>query len=116
MSEYCQKTHGKSSILLPYARLGTRFQHEFIDHVEAYVDGKIHTNGLESFWAMVKRMLAGTYISVEAVHLPAYLDEQSFRFNNRKATDADRFKETLASVSGKRLTYAELTDTERKTA
>jgi transposase-like protein len=102
--------------LQSYKRLGTRFEHDFIDHTEGYVRGSVHTNSLESFWSMLKRTLGGTYISVEAVHLPAYLDEQSYRFNTRKQSDSERFRDTLTRVAGKRLTYAELTDTERKTA
>lgn len=68
----------------------------------------MHTNGLESFWAILKRALGGTYISVEPFHLFRYLDEQSFRFNNRESNDAERFSLAIKSIIGKRLTYAEL--------
>ena len=57
----------------------------------AYVDGQVHTNGMENFWSLLKRALNGTYVSVEPFHLFRYLDEQAFRFNNRHRTDAARF-------------------------
>src|SRR5467141_3303703 len=60
------------------------FTHQTIDHAECYVDGQVHTNGLENFWSLLKRGLKGTYISVEPFHLFRYLDEQVFRYNNRK--------------------------------
>ena len=90
------------------------FQHESIDHAECYVDGKIHTNGLENFWSLLKRGLKGTYISVEPFHLFRYLDEQTWRYNNRATKDnpmnnGDRFELALSQISGKRLTFAEVT-------
>jgi len=57
--------------------------HKVIDHAEKYVDGQIHTNGIENFWALLKRCLKGTYVSVEPFHLFRYLDEECFRFNKR---------------------------------
>jgi transposase-like protein len=88
------------------------FVHQVIDHAVAYVQGDIHTNTTENFWALVKRMLRGTYISVEPFHLFRYLDEQVFRFNNRKGTDAMRFALALKGIINKRLTYAVLTGSE----
>lgn len=73
------------------------------------MNGKVHTNGCENFWSLLKRALRGTYVSVEPFHLFRYLDEQCFRFNERKTTDADRFLQVLSSVFGKRLTYKSLT-------
>ncbi len=73
------------------------------------MDGQIHTNGIENFWALLKRAIKGTYISVEPFHLFRYLDEEVFRFNSRKAADGDRFRRLVVTVLGKRLTYAELT-------
>jgi transposase-like protein len=67
------------------------FQHEVVDHAVEYVRGEVHTNGLEKFWSLVKRGLNGTYVSVEPFHLFPYLDEQAFRYNNRKMKDGDRF-------------------------
>ncbi len=82
------------------------YTHKVIDHAEAYVDGNVHTNRLENFWSLLKRSIKGTYVSVEPFHLFRYLDEQSFRYNERKATDAERFRKVLGCIAGKRLTYA----------
>ena len=71
--------------------------------------GKVHTNGLENFWSLLKRAIKGTYVSVEPFHLFRYLDEQAFRFNKRSGTDRTRFVEALRSILGKRLTYKGLT-------
>ena len=89
------------------------FVHNVIDHAESYVNGQIHTNGIENFWSLLKLGLKGTYVSVEPFHLFRYLDEQAFRYNARKATDASRFAQTLSAVAGKRLTYKEVTGKER---
>ena len=64
---------------------------------------------MENFWSLVKRTIRGTYIAVEPFHLEAYIDEQAWRFNNRKMTDGERFTLALPGVVGKKLTYAELT-------
>jgi transposase-like protein len=83
--------------------------HKVIDHGEKYADGIVHTNGMENYWSLLKRTIKGTYVSVEPFHLFRYLDEQAFRFNKRKLTDAARFALTAASVFGKRLTFNQLT-------
>jgi len=99
--------------LRSYDRMGERgYVHQVIDHAEAYADGAVHTNGLENFWSLLKRAIKGTYISVEPFHLFRYLDEQAFRFNNRKMTDAERFALALRGIINKRLTYAALTGSE----
>jgi len=82
------------------------YTHKVIDHADAYVDGNVHTNRLENFWSLLKRAIKGTYVSVEPFHLFRYLDEQSFRYNERHTTDGERFRKVLGSISGKRLTYA----------
>jgi transposase-like protein len=97
-----------------YKGLHDEYQHQIIDHAFQYVNGRIHTNGLENFWSLLKRGLSGTYVAVEAFHLFRYLDEQAFRYNNRatkenKVTDADRFNMTISNIVGKRLTFAQLT-------
>jgi transposase-like protein len=93
---------------LSYNHLCVYYQHKVIDHAERYVDGQVHTNGMENFWSLVKRALKGTYIAVEPFHLFRYLDEQAFRFNKRKATDADRFSDAIRAIVGRRLTYQDL--------
>ena len=86
------------------------FQHQAIDHAEAYVDGQVHTNSMENFWSLLKRGINGTYVSIEPFHLFRYVDEQAFRFNNREdMNDADRFSLAVSQIIGKRLTYKELT-------
>jgi transposase-like protein len=92
-----------------YDGLQSQYAHKVIDHAEAYVDGAVHTNRLENFWSLLKRAIRGTYVSVEPFHLYRYLDEQSFRYNERKDTDAARFRRVLNSIAGKRLTWDVLT-------
>jgi transposase-like protein len=99
--------------LRSYDRMEARgYIHKVIDHAEAYVDGEVHTNGLENFWSLLKRAIKGTYVSVEPFHLFRYLDEQAFRFNNRKGSDAMRFALALKGILNKRLTYTGLTGKE----
>ena len=88
--------------------IAATFNHEFIDHAETYVRGAVHTNGLENFWALFKRCIHGTHVSVDPMHLLAYTDSEAFRFNNRKVKDADRFVFALNGYHGKRLTYKAL--------
>ena len=64
---------------------------------------------MENFLSLLKRSIEGTYISVEPFHLFRYLDEHSFRFNSRKATDGKRFKALASLLAGRRLTYKQLT-------
>jgi transposase-like protein len=100
-----------------YDTLHRRYIHDTVNHAETYVKGRVHTNGLENFWSLMKRNLAGTYVCVEPFHLDRYLDEQMFRFNNRATkdnplNDSDRFLLALSQVSNKRLTFKELTGKE----
>ena len=93
-----------------YWGLWENYEHGIINHLKAYVDGNIHTNGCENFWSLLKRCINGTYVSVEPFHLFRYVDEQAFRFNNRlPMCDGDRFSFLVRKIVGKRLTYAELT-------
>jgi transposase-like protein len=101
-----------SDALLSYDGLASEYAHQVVDHAVQYVNGRVHTNGLENFWSLLKRGISGTYVSVEPFHLHRYLDEQAFRFNNRKATDADRFNMALMGIVGKRITFTELTGKE----
>jgi transposase-like protein len=103
-----------------YLGLSAEYQHQFVNHLEKYVDGQVHTQGMENFWALLKRGLGGTYVAVEPFHLFRYVDEQAFRFNNRATkdnplNDSDRFDAAVRQIVGKRLTYKELTgkDAER---
>jgi len=97
--------------------VGSHLDHEVINHAMEYVREHIHTNSIENFWALLRRALGGTYISVEPIHLQAYVEEQVYRFNLRsrpdeKITNADRFALALSNVSGKRLTWDTLTGKE----
>jgi transposase-like protein len=97
-----------------YRGLQSDYAHQVIDHAVKYVDGRIHTNGLENFWSLLKRGIAGTYVSVEPFHLFRYLDEQAYRYNNRATkdnplNDADRFHLAMTQIAGRRLTFAEVT-------
>lgn len=99
-----------------YRGLSPEYNHQVIDHAVEYVRGAVHTNGAENFFSLLKRTIKGTYISVEPFHLGRYLDEQSFRFNEREQNDSGRFRTVLSSVSGKRLTYKELTGHDTQSA
>jgi transposase-like protein len=92
-----------------YGPLALNYFHRWVDHIRNYVSGDVHTNGLENFWALLKRSLHGTYVSVATFHLTRYCDEQAFRYNNRHTNDAGRFAKALTGVVGKRLTYRVLT-------
>ena len=95
--------------LKSYSGLAEDYTHNVIDHAESYVRGNVHTNGLENFWSLLKRTIKGTYVSVEPFHLFRYLDEQAFRFNERKDDDKGRFLKAVSGIFGKRLCYATLT-------
>jgi transposase-like protein len=86
------------------------FTHKTVNHMTEYVNGHVHTQGIENFWSLLKRSLNGTYVAVEPYHLDAYVDEQVFRYNTRlRKTDADRFNTVVSQIVGKRLTYSGLT-------
>jgi transposase-like protein len=106
--KYGTEIHTDSAVA--YDTLRGKYIHETVNHAETYVNGQVHTNSLENFWSLMKRNLAGTYVAVEPFHLDRYLDEQVFRFNNRlNQNDASRFRKVVAQLTGKRLTYEELT-------
>jgi transposase-like protein len=97
--------------LKSYDSLESDYTHKVIDHAEIYVKGFVHTNGLENFWSLLKRAIKGTYVNVEPWHLSRYLDEEVFRFNERRdsAGDGGRFSKVLHAVTGRRLDYKTLT-------
>jgi transposase-like protein len=98
-----------SDALRSYDGLAGDYAHKVVDHAVRYVDGRVHTNGLENFWSLLKRGISGTYVSVEPFHLFRYLDEQGFRFNNRRLDAAGRFSLAISQIVGKRLTWNQLT-------
>lgn len=95
-----------------YDNMSFHYEHHIINHACEYVRGNVHTNSIENFWSLLKRTINGTYVSVEPFHLSRYLAEQVFRFNHRKGNDASRFIIAMTQVSGRRLTYAQLTGKE----
>jgi hypothetical protein len=98
-----------SDALKSYDGLAADYEHSVVDHAVEYARGNVHTNTMENFWSLVKRQLHGTYVSVEPFHLFRYLDEQSFRYNKRRLTDAERFSFACSQVTGRRLTGNKLT-------
>ena len=99
--------------LASYEGLDSTFAHQVVDHAVEYVRGRVHTNGLENFWSLVKREIRGTYVSVEPFHLFRYLDEQAYRYNNRNdMSDSERFEEAMKRVVGRRVTWKALTGKE----
>lgn len=100
-----------TDFLLSYDGLAGDYAHKVVDHAVENVNGNVHTNGLENYWALLKRTISGTYVSVEPFHLFRYLDEQANSFNNRdkELTDFDRFKLAASQIVGKRLTWDEVT-------
>lgn len=99
----------ESDSLKSYVGLDQMYVHNVIDHAESYVDGHVHTNGLENYWSLLKRTIHGTYVNVMPFHLFRYLDEQAFRFNHRRRMDdGSRFQLAMNSVIGRRLTYKAL--------
>jgi transposase-like protein len=92
-----------------YNVLADEYDHATVDHIEQYVNGRVHTNGIENFWTLLKRGLKGTYVYADPAHLFRYVDERVFCFNERDQNDLGRFATVVAAVSGRRLTYSELT-------
>jgi transposase-like protein len=114
LREVCRDSKVYTDEWIGYNALKDNFVHDVVNHVSEYVNGQVHTNGIENFWSLLKRTLKGTYVAVEPFHLQRYVDEQVFRFNNRATkdnplTDADRFSMAVRKIIGKRLTFAELT-------
>jgi len=109
-----KRSHVYTDNAVWYDKALSDYVHKVVDHTMEYVRGEVHTNGIENFWSLLKRQLRGTYVAVEPFHLDRYVAEQVFRFNNRAMkdnplNDADRFIMAMAQISGKRLTYSNLT-------
>ena len=85
------------------------FDHETVKHsVSEYVNGMAHTNGIESFWSMLKRAHKGVYHKIRAKHLQRYVDEISGRHGVRERDTIDQMGALVEDMVGKRLTYTEL--------
>lgn len=97
-----------------YSPARYRWLHSVINHSFEYVRGRVHTNSIESFWAVLKRTIKGTYVAPRPWHFQAYLEEQVFRFNSRETTDGLRFRDAAKGADGKRLTYRALIGDKRR--
>jgi transposase-like protein len=98
------------SAIYPWAlaRLEHTDKHRMINHSREYAHGDIHTNTVESAFSLLKRGIVGSWHKVDAKHLPAYLDEMCFRFNNRK--NPYLFRDTIIKlINTQNLEYKELT-------
>jgi transposase-like protein len=84
-----------------YNWIGSLLPHEVIRHKSEYVRGQVHTQGIESFWAILKRGLIGTYHHVDAGYLNQYVQEFAFRANTRTISDSERFTSLLGQVEGR---------------
>ena len=84
-------------------------KHESVNHsVGEYVKGQAHTNGIESFWSMMKRGYVGVYHRMSEEHLPRYVGEFEGRHNNRDLDTIDQMRETVRGGEGKQLRYKDL--------
>ena len=109
------KAHGaiNTDALLSYQGLNHQdFIHRTINHAERFVDGQVHTNGLDNFRSLLKRGLKGTHAADEPFHLFHDSDEQVFRYNNRAKKkhflgDGDLFQMAIFHIAGCRITYQE---------
>ena len=85
------------------------FRHEAVNHsVGEYVRGMAHTNGIESFWSMLKRAYQGTFHHLSAKHLQRYVNEFAGRHNVRERDTVDQMANVVAAMVGKRLMYRDL--------
>jgi transposase-like protein len=81
-----------------YCKLAGFVEHKRIDHRKEYVNGEIHTNTIEGFWALLKRGIVGQYHKVSAAYLPKYIDEFCYRYNYRKNDQI--FDQTISRALG----------------
>jgi transposase-like protein len=109
---FATKVYTDNSLL--YDRMdASRFIHKTVNHATEYVKKDVSTQAIENFWSCLKRTLTGTYVAVEAFHLDLYLNEQCYRFNNRRnMDDGQRFRKALTMIGERRLTWNRLTGKE----
>lgn len=91
-----------------YARMRRVYDHSVVKHSKgSYVKGRVHTNTIESFWAILKRGIFGIYHFTSKKHLQLYVDEFVFRYNTRNGSESERFNLLLQNTEN-RITYKEL--------
>jgi transposase-like protein len=101
-----REAHLRTDSYSSYKKVGKEYaSHETVDHSYEYVRGDAHTNTAENFFSLLKRGINGIYHHVSEAHLPRYLAEFDYRYNNRHMTDSERTRRALSMVEGKRLTY-----------
>jgi transposase-like protein len=105
-----EATHLMTDTARMYPAIGGKFaQHSMVNHtLNEYVRGDAYTNTVESYFAILKRGIVGTFHHVSATHLKRYVGEFDFRYNERTALgvdDMERFSKALNGITGKRLTY-----------
>lgn len=84
----------------------TGYNHNTVNHsVGEYVRDKVHTNGIESFWALLKRGYYGVFHYMSFKHLHRYINEFAFRHNTAKGGTMAFIEETISKMNNKRLTY-----------
>lgn len=94
-----------------YSTLHKTFNHDFVRHsANEYVSGSVHTNNIENFWSHLKRGIYGIYHHVSDKHLGRYVNEFTFRYNNRDLSEGSKFDVALANGTTKRLDYKTLTN------
>lgn len=84
-----------------YKQIKHYLPHDVIKHEEAYVRGDIHTQGIESYWSLLKRGLYGVFHHVDTKYLSNYLNEFEYRFNRRKISDEERFEALMSQTQGR---------------
>jgi transposase-like protein len=114
LTEFVKFTAHESATVYTDAHAGyngvvaANYLHAIIDHSVGYVNGQVHTNGIESFWNLFKRGAKGTYTHMAPKNMNRYVAERVFAFNEREISDAERMRKAVQQVGGRRLTYAEL--------
>ncbi len=92
-----------------YSKLSDTFNHDFVRHsANEYVSGSVHTNNIENFWSLLKRGIDGIYHHVSERHLGRYVNEFTFRYNNRNLSEGSKFDVALANGVNKRLSHKTL--------
>jgi len=92
-----------------YNSLKNHYNHEFVCHsANEYVSGDVHTNSLENFWSHFSRTIFGTYHHISHKHFGRYVNEQTFRYNNRHLSEGSKFDVALANGSFRTINYKTL--------